>query len=211
MSALESFNRRERQILVGWVLDRISFPLGFEFRQALSSVLNVSVPADAYVAMDYNLNWLTAAILWSQDGFDRNKPRSLEECEALDLNDNSDTDVLVAFAYGGDTHVVLLEAKGYTSWGTRQLKHKRDRLVSLFGEDGSSCEKIEPHWVFVSPSAPPKIDWAHWMVKDGFDSPPHLPLPQPASHKFAVGRCDAEGRKVDGGHWIIRPDKWPAR
>jgi hypothetical protein len=52
LDAMGALNRRERHILVGWVLDRLTFPLGHEFRIALSEVLlgEVTIPADAFVA-----------------------------------------------------------------------------------------------------------------------------------------------------------------
>ena len=48
-------------------LDRLTFPLGYEFRDELSRLIGMHppLPADAYVAMDYNLNWLCAALMWS--------------------------------------------------------------------------------------------------------------------------------------------------
>jgi len=211
LDAIQSFNRRERHILVGWVLDRHTFPLGHEFRDALSAVLrSVSVPADAYVAMDYTLNWLTAALMWSSGEMVQDKPSELVGAHGIDLGDNSDVDLIVAFARGVKTHVVLLEAKGFTKWNRKQLEHKCDRLKRLFGEDGDHFDEVQPHWVFVSPGKPPEANWAKWMLEPTTKEPYFLPLPQPGSHKFAITRCDETGKKKDAGYWRISRDPWPS-
>jgi hypothetical protein len=190
LDALQGFNRRERHILVGWVLDRLTFPLGHEFRQALSSNLfpdddhahSSNVPADSYVAMDYTLNWLAAALLWSEKDLDEGQIRSYEAEEGIELSDNSDTDLLIAFARGAQTHVVLLEAKGYTPWQTKQLKHKCERLTTIFGKDGKRFSNVTAHWVFVSPGTPPTLEWPPWIL---------------------------DPRTNNAGYWKIRSDRWP--
>jgi hypothetical protein len=212
LDALRGFNRRERQILIGWVLDRLSFPLGHEFRDALTGVLGVSVPADAYVAMDYNLNWLCAALIWSDGRVGQKRARRFDPDDGIDLGDNSDSDLVVAFGRGSKTHVVLLEAKGYTGWTTKQLKHKCARLRGIFGETGTEFGGVVPSWVFVSPTPPPHLDWAPWMLGPDNRGPRHLSLPQPSDHKFAIARCDEMGKKArEGGYWQIQPDPWPGR
>jgi hypothetical protein len=77
LNAPGAFNRRERFILVRWALDRLTFPLGHEFRDELSRLIGMHspLPADAYVAMDYNLNWLCAALMWSKGLVDYKEPR----------------------------------------------------------------------------------------------------------------------------------------
>lgn len=210
IEALQAFNRRERQILVGWVLDRITFPLGYEFRDVLSGVLSpLRVPADSYVAMDYTLNWLAAALMWSSGEVTGHDVEVQNPATGVDVQDISDTDLLVAFAHGSETHLVLLEAKGYTKWDTQQLKRKIERLSTIFGHDGERFASVIPHWVFVSPGPPPNLNWAKWMVDPSTGAPHYLPLPQPAGHKLAIGRCDENGKKKDGGYWTIRESPWP--
>lgn len=211
LDALESFNRRERHILVGWVLDRLTFPLGQEFRLALSDNLGTRVPADAYVAMDYNLNWLCAALMWHEGMVAPDMPHLYSEQDGVELSDNSDTDLIVAFARGHQTHVVLLEAKGYTKWTGGQLKNKVMRLNTVFGATGDRFSQVIPYWVFVSPKPPSKDGLADWMLDDS-GRPRHLPLPQPAHHKWLIARCDANGKRDStGGHWRISSDPWPGR
>lgn len=213
IDALTAFNRRERHILVGWVLDRSTFPMGHEFRDALSREIEIPVPADSFVAMDYNLNWLLGALLWSQRMVDVDEPQPSAKHAGIDLKDNSDSDVIVAFARGPKSHVVLVEAKGYTGWDGTQFKRKCARLGTIFGKTADRFPDVVPHWVFVSPkplSNKELLSHMHpWMLRSDGDEPHHLALPQPASHKFALGLCDSDGKSGDKGHWKIGADKWP--
>ena len=137
--------------------------------------------------------------MWSEKAIDKSLPRPCDPNDAIELGDNSDSDLVIAFARGSKTHVVLLEAKGYTRWDTKQLKHKLDRLTKMFGVDGKRFAAVVPYWVFVSPGPPPNLEWPQWMLDPQSGDIRHLRLPQPASHKYAVARCDSEGRRVDGG------------
>jgi hypothetical protein len=186
--------------------------LGHEFRDALSALLSpVRVPADSYVAMDYNLNWLAAALMWSTKEVDKEDPRICDATKGVELSDNSDTDLLIAFARGPETHVVLLEAKGYTRWDSAQLRRKVRRLTTIFGEDGNRFSGIVPYWIFVSPASSPPLEAPLWMLEPGKSRVRHLTLPQPATQKVAVGHCDAQGKRKSGGYWQIRRDPWPGR
>lgn len=215
LDALSAFNRRERHILVGWVLDRLSFQLGHEFRDELRRVIGVPVPADAFAAMDYNLNWLCSALMSSEGQIDVGRPpHQFDPDDGIDFGDNSDTDLVVAFAHGTKTHIVLLEAKGFTKWDPAQIKRKAERLRLIFGDSGARFSNVTPYWVFVSPKPISELaQWpkslVSWML-DGEGKPRHLPLPQPSSHKYALLRCDQLGQPAENaGYWTIRPDPWP--
>ncbi len=127
----------------------------------------------------------------------------------IELADNSDCDLLVAFAQGERTHVVLLEAKGFMPFSVPVLKHKADRLRAIFGAAGNRFLQAVPHWVFVGPKPPPYVEVPEWMVDPATGKLRYLALPQPASHKFAVVRCDEHGHKKDAGYWKIRSNPWP--
>ena len=71
--ALRALNRRERFLVIGWALDRLTFQLGWEFKSRLQRVLmdgrfELEVPADAFIAMDYPMLWVEAALDWSMGG-----------------------------------------------------------------------------------------------------------------------------------------------
>ena len=57
---LESFNRKERFFLISQAVGE--FQLNDDFRRELGKAINVDVPHDAFTAMDYHLEWLTAAL-----------------------------------------------------------------------------------------------------------------------------------------------------
>jgi predicted ATP-grasp superfamily ATP-dependent carboligase len=57
---LKDFNSKERFFLVGQILGNPSFTLASEFREKLSDLLEIPIPADALSAMDYHIDWLYA-------------------------------------------------------------------------------------------------------------------------------------------------------
>jgi hypothetical protein len=65
IEALRALNRKERFYLVGFALDNTDFKLGEEFRAQLEQSFGLSIPPDAFVAMDYHLSWIYAAAVLS--------------------------------------------------------------------------------------------------------------------------------------------------
>ena len=59
LELLESFNRKERFFLVSQAVGR--FQLSDDFRRELGEEINLKIPRGAFTAMDYHLDWLTAA------------------------------------------------------------------------------------------------------------------------------------------------------
>ena len=57
---LESFNRKERYFLIRQAVG--GFKLSDEFRRELGNATGLAIPQDAFAAMDYHLDWLTAAL-----------------------------------------------------------------------------------------------------------------------------------------------------
>ena len=55
---LESFNRKELFFLVGNALGNPDFRLSAEFQMKLRESFGIQPPNDAFVAMDYHLDWL---------------------------------------------------------------------------------------------------------------------------------------------------------
>ncbi len=62
VSHLKRFNRKERFYLIGSALGNATFRLGDDVRHRLSKLLDLFIPADAFVAMDYPLDWLLASM-----------------------------------------------------------------------------------------------------------------------------------------------------
>ena len=59
---LKTFNAKERYFLLAYAQDQEELKLGPFFRGQLSQKLGVVVPEDAFIAMDYHLDWLYAAL-----------------------------------------------------------------------------------------------------------------------------------------------------
>ena len=59
---LRSFNRKERFILLREALGEDTFCLDVGFRTRLGETIGEAIPADAFVAMDYHLDWLQMAL-----------------------------------------------------------------------------------------------------------------------------------------------------
>ena len=131
---LESFNRKERFFLISQAVGE--FQLDDDFRRELGKAINVDVPHDAFTAMDYHLDWLTAALSAYECGdvgriFDNPLQQVIK-------GNQEDTDLLVAFEGSGDRHVVLIEAKGATGWTNAQMQSKASRLGQIFGLKGTA-------------------------------------------------------------------------
>ena len=148
---LKSFNRKERFILLHHVLgyEGESFRLGGGFREELALKLKEKIPDNAFVAMDYHIDWLRMAVS-PVTGIVRNK--------GLVCGNQEDIDLLVVFETGGKTHVVLVEAKGDTSWSNEQLKSKAARFRRVFGESCNGKDELQRHFVLMSPAESERIN-----------------------------------------------------
>lgn len=199
---LRSLNRKERFILLREALGDHTFRLDRAFREKLGGTLRVSIPEDAFVAMDYHLDWLQMALYLTATP----TPPSLIPKDALrgDFNKNQmDTDLLVAFEDGGTAHVVLLEAKMETGWSNEQLRKKAERLREIFGDEPQG--PAVPHFVLASPEESGQIETAKWppWMKPG-DKPLWMRLPRPADLR-KVTRCDDSRPNADGDFLRIDP------
>jgi hypothetical protein len=203
LETLASFNRKERFFLVGWALGNKRFELDASFRDKLGDRLSAQIAADAYVAMDYHLDWLYASLWECRPGqvpgpFINDDPRRISATQ-------EDVDLLIAFNASGVTHIVMLEAKGATGWTNKQLRHKADRLKAIFGETGAAWAGVVPHFAIASPVESSHLitdEWPRWMkTNDGKAF--WLPMEMPRSLR-RVTRCDETGRpRFDGRYWRV--------
>jgi hypothetical protein len=125
---LSAFNRKERFMLVGWALGNPGFALSVDFRQSVGTLLELQLPADAFVAMDYHLDWLYASIYLAYTDFSHEPQQLTDTLTAT----QEDVDLLVAYRSGDGYKVILLEAKGRTAWSNKQLLSNAKRLKSIF-------------------------------------------------------------------------------
>ena len=194
---LRAFNRKERFFLLSHALGVSTFRLDNGFREALGDEIGLSIPDDAYVAMDYHLDWLQIALYLA----DKPEPPEPIRNEGLIKANQEDIDLLVAFDGAATTHLVLLEAKMETSWTNKQLKSKAQRLSRIF-DDRTRSKFAVPSFVLMSPRMPQRVitdDWPDWMKPGG--ELQWLELPRPKDLR-KVTRCTAEGKQSKGGRFV---------
>lgn len=176
---LESFNRKERFFLIAQALNgrrnKPAFTLSDDFRQKLEQKLELDfdIPADAFVAMDYHLNWVHASLVLACA--DEAERHSLLNLEGTTDDNQEDVDLLVAFKNTDERyHLIFIEAKAYDAKGfsafeKSQLVSKVSRLEKIIraGEKDRSCE-VETHFYLVSGYKPQNLksdDWPKWNGK----------------------------------------------
>ena len=205
---LKDFNRKERFILLDHVLGQRTeevFRLDPYFAGRLAGLLRLEVPADAFVAMDYHLDWIQMALyLADQPNSQMSKIIPNADSKLVKAN-QEDVDLLVAFEGSQNTHLVLIEAKADTGWNNDQLISKARRLRLIFDENpyGANFVKpVKPHFVLMSPSKSPKIrtaEWPCWMKRKGED-PAYYWLELPLRYGLLkVTRCHENGREGEKG------------
>lgn len=211
IDCLRFLDRKERFAVLRQALgfEQTAPELGKCFRKRLSACIDISVPENAYVAMDYHLDWILMAL-----HFAKNPPAKLGEAfpnPGFDINkDQEDTDLLVAFDTAGEvppaTHLVMIEAKAYLPWTNKQLASKTRRLRKIFGEDGTWGASVKPHFVLMTGAKSNKIQTAAWpaWTKNSDGAPFWLEYRLPRRGK--VTRCNAGGKPDKyGGHLRLDP------
>ena len=196
---LESFNRKERFFLISQALG--NFQMSDHFRRQLGNTVGVEIPAGSFTAMDYHLDWLTAALVAYDVGdtdkiFDNPRQQTIHGTQR-------DVDLLVAFRAGNTYHIVLVEAKGDTGWTNRQMHSKANRLTQIFGPNGDRYAEVCPHICLSSPKKPQRLkvdEWPVWMRKDD-DSFNWLELNFPANRRI-VTRCHADRNPSAQGQYF---------
>lgn len=199
---LKSFNRKERFFLVGWALGNRDFRLSPAFRRELSSELELDIPGDAFVAMDYHLDWIFASAFLS----------AIDDAEAIHSNadglvsgSQEDMDLVVSFNAGEAAHLIMLEAKGVTAWTNKQATSKARRLEAIFGQRGDRWPHIHPHFILVSPRESEGLDcsgWPGWMRR-GDECPYWMKMEIPGG-LLRVTRCQETGKvSREGRYWKV--------
>ena len=200
LNLLASFNRKERFFLVGNALDNKSFSLGARFRSELKTHADVAIPDDAWVAMDYHLDWIAAAVHLTTNKkiaatrFDNPKQHIVR-------GNQEDVDLIVGFGTQIDTTLILIEAKGDTAWSKSQMSSKVKRLGEIFGTDTFVNPAIKPILILTSPKSPVgkvgEKKWPDWMTING--TPRWMPMTLPKRRQII--RCNEHGKSDrDGQH-----------
>lgn len=231
VECLKLFNRKERYWLLRNALGEQNeeIPLSFSFRERLGEAIGDEIPPKAWWALDYHIDWLFAALVLDGSPEDaatkptKNPETSIEHRTQRRLirGTQEDFDFVIAF----DRTIILIEAKGVTSWGNRQISSKNRRLCEWekFSEQIQNTGKANfepPRIIMVLMSAKKSygLHELHWpkFASDGESTPKFLTMDfSGAPHNFlAPERCaitDKMPRPAnDGDHWhfrsISRPD-----
>lgn len=203
---LRSFDSHERGLLLEWAAGA-PLKLGTAVRDAIERRIGRRLPADAFVAMDYTLDWLYAATRWTLSPTQCQQPQPWPSGGELSASPQ-DIDLVVAWEDRVGPHLVLLEAKGFTGWTNKQMESKAGRLGAIF--HAGLDRDFDVHFILAGP-APSKglktENWPEWM------RPGHrthfLNIDDPGTRR-AVQRCNADGLKLKEGHthWQSIDRKW---
>lgn len=206
VTVLRQFNRKERYWLLRNALGKGSESLCDDFRRALSTVVGIEVPDDAWWAMDYHLDWLIGVLHLLEGGAEN----AAQKNDALVTGTQEDIDLVVAFA----NTLILIEAKAETSWSNKQLNSKVKRLEQIIDKNNLPAG-LTIRFVLMSPSQPSQrlervggLQWQKWM-RDGVGQPLHLTLRMAFGDDIAdfrkIVRCDEEGNSNRlGTCWAIQ-------
>lgn len=198
---LRALNRKARFFLVGTALGNRTFRLCDDFRSRLGRALGLEVPSRSFVAMDYHLDWLYAALSLTFLG--ERGLTYLNDRQLVRAN-QEDVDLIIAFQQGREHHIVLLEAKGDSSFDNDQIRSKVNRLIEIFADPPGAWHDrgVVPHFALVSPRRPQRVnvvDWPCWMRAGG--QPIWLRLPMPTD-LVQVSRCQSDGTvSAVGDYW----------
>ncbi len=190
---LESFNRKERFFPASQALG--NFQLSDHFRRKPGKTVCAEIPAGAFAAMDYHLDWLADSLIANQRG-DTSEP--FENPKQVIKGNQEDIDPLIAFREEEMYYLIPVEAKAYGSWDNEQIKSKAKRLKKLFGENGDSCSGVKPYFCITSPTESKNLEtkkWPNWMA-EGESQPKHIKLNAPESSKRRI----VTGSDKDGNH-----------
>jgi hypothetical protein len=210
---IDLFNRKERFFLFNLATSNSgeagTMTLASRFRRALGRAIGMNVPADAKAYVDYHLDWLHAAVVlgisestgpFENGSGDEGHPRA-----RVSNGTQEDIDLVVTFDADGQSVVVMVEAKGDTSWTNKQMESKAKRLRAIFGE--VPPPGINPVFCLVSPSRPTSRlrleTWPSWMVGTGKERPNWMELSLPPGRLKVTG-CDKWAKPSHlRTHWMV--------
>lgn len=244
LKMLKRLNAKERHFLMRYALCAGAEPaLSPEFvddlvqRLVTIGITDLDHAKACYFGMDYHLEWIHAALLVAggqialREGM--STPRLGGQTARIE-----DVDLLVVLQRPDASLVlVLIEAKGVTSFGTKQLDSKVERLRELQAALDPTERWLTPILLLMSPSVSRPSDatlstyaeklkgigfWPEaglasdgWLELKGFFSD----LPDPG-HALRIGTCNADGtcapdiaaRKANPyTHWRVEGRRFPTK
>ncbi len=204
---LRLFDRKERFVVLREVLGFHSEAPCLDrcFRGRLAKLIETDVPKSCFLAMDYHLDWIQLAIYLAKNpGIQPGCRFSNPDIENINMSQR-DVDLLIAFqdpAEKTQTHLVMIEAKAYSSWDNDQLKKKIDRLGKIMNieEVQETCE-LKPHFVLMTGAESENIQCASWDTWMLTQEKKLFWLKYTLSERYKVTRCgDNKVGNKEGDH-----------
>lgn len=168
---LKSFNRKERFYLIGQMLGNPEFRMDDNQLDKISNLIGLTIPRKYFAAMDYHLDWIYASLYLTKKNTASCVKRNFIEENGIAIDyqisgTHEDVDFLIAFVdHENTTHIVMIEAKGDSTFSNAQLQSKNERFRAIFYEPEVSAthshtkwKSVKAHFLLCSPKKPRKIE-----------------------------------------------------
>lgn len=206
INALRSFVRKERFFVIKAVMRgqstrEITLTLSQRFRRLLVQFTHFKVPADAFVAVEYNLDWLHASLALANSIYATGMPFVNHDADGNQIvtGTQQDVDVLVAFTDDNVDYLILIEAKGYMKWEKNQMIKKTRRIAQILKQ----YPTVKFYFIVLSPHLPHpdrELMTAEWpqMVTSKLS---WIEMAVPPD-QCRVIRCNSEGERDENGSYF---------
>ncbi len=204
VDCLKLFNRKERYWLLRNALgndEMLTLPIAKHFIEKIWDIFgfqDTKTPNNVWWAMDYHFDWIAGAMrlygtthsflspsITTPDSRNIHNSTDGQGCQLI-TGTQEDVDLILAF----EETVILIEAKGVTSWSKEQFerKEKRRKILEKFA---STCglQHLELKMLLMSPKESEELK----KTKQGDDiknMPPHLGLLMPGDDIVPSNICD---------------------
>lgn len=216
LEILRGFERKERFAVLteamGFNPDTVR--LKDSFRRKLEDSIEHPIPPCVFLAMDYHLDWIEIALHLHSSESTPQSPFPHDRASLINSN-QQDIDLLIAFE-GEDlagkaiSHLVLIEAKAFSSWNNEQLISKATRLKEIFGDEGTCYRTVQPHFVLMTGKGIKSVSatkWPQFMKNDDSFRILNYHLPE----RLKITRCDGNGKNnAAGDHLRLDEVGYPA-
>jgi len=224
-----------------WVNSNFFLALKKALKDAQSEPIELTDAAHCvYAAMDYHLDWLHAALWCLKSGWEPKPDGLFVQVPRHPINvdgstqsvphqqdvmgNQEDLDLLLVIEDDNITHLVLVEAKGVSSFGESQLKSKLKRLdLILVEEDSGPVKGLLVSMVLLAPNRKPEakakaLDLTRKHAPSIIGNRIYaMEMPNFPEKRFFVTRCNSTGENPKGSkrenrqreltHWKIKYPK----
>jgi hypothetical protein len=214
---LRRYNAKERGALVNHIFGGGEAKPTSTFMKQIAEHCDIDgTPSNLFWAMDFHLDWLYAALANPEP----NVPiltNSTSSGTPVVTGSQEDIDFLLCFdgkapdgTGASTTYLILIEAKGVTSWGTSQMASKHRRFLQMkpmFEAQQNVCIRL----LLMSPSNPRIVNAQNSAFSDVigqldelFGTVKWIRMEMPEQF-YKVVRCTSEGTptQVSPTHWKI--------